>query len=277
MTVEGFAPAKINLTLHVTGQRADGYHLLDSLVAFADIGDRVTASFAEELSLTVTGPMEAGVPSDSRNLMVQAAALIDPKRGAALALEKHLPGASGIGGGSSDAAATLRVLSELWQMPLPKAEDTLGLGADLPVCMAPIAQRMSGIGEQLSPVSPLPNCSIVLVNPRVSVATPTIFRALQHRNNLPMPKVLPCCATANDLADWLKTQRNDLQVPAIKIQPVIDDVLQALDHTDALFSAMSGSGATCYALFENSELAQKHAARLTAAHPDWWVQSGKLL
>ncbi|APG48400.1 4-(cytidine 5'-diphospho)-2-C-methyl-D-erythritol kinase [Phaeobacter porticola] len=277
MTVEGFAPAKINLTLHVTGRRADGYHLLDSLVVFADIGDRIFAERSDQLSLSVVGPMAAGVPTGVGNLMMQAAEMLSPGRGAALVLEKHLPPASGIGGGSSDAAATLRLLSELWKIPVLEAAETLVLGADLPVCMRPSPQRMQGIGEQIVPVASIPDCAIMLVNPGVSVATPAIFRALGRRDNPPMPDVLPTWGAARDLADWLRTQRNDLEAPAISIQPVIEDVLQALASTEAIFSAMSGSGATCYALFESKEVAQKEAARLTEARPDWWVQSGMLL
>ena len=156
----GFAPAKINLTLHVTGQRADGYHLLDSLVAFADIGDEVSAQSSDSLSLTVTGPNATGVPTDGRNLMIKAARLLDENRTAALHLDKQLPAASGIGGGSSDAAATLRVLSKLWDLPIPTADQVLTLGADLPVCLTPCCQRMRGIGGDLAALPALPACDV---------------------------------------------------------------------------------------------------------------------
>ncbi|WP_372834971.1 4-(cytidine 5'-diphospho)-2-C-methyl-D-erythritol kinase, partial [Puniceibacterium confluentis] len=177
MATEVFAPAKVNLTLHVTGRRADGYHLLDSLVVFADIGDTVSVEASDRLSLAVDGPMAVGVPVDDSNLVLRAARFLNPERGAAILLTKHLPAASGIGGGSSDAAATLRALSELWGVPVPR--DVLALGADLPVCMAPGAQRLAGVGDVLTPVPGLPDCDILLVKPGVSVATPQGVRALQ--------------------------------------------------------------------------------------------------
>ncbi|ATG34426.1 putative 4-diphosphocytidyl-2-C-methyl-D-erythritol kinase [Phaeobacter piscinae] len=277
MTVEAFAPAKINLTLHVTGQRADGYHLLDSLVVFADIGDRITVAASDQRSLQVTGPMAAGVPVDASNLMMQAAALMDPARGAVLLLEKNLPPASGIGGGSSDAAATLRALSELWGLPMPGTQDVLPLGADVPVCMSPGTQRMRGIGERLDGLPPLPDCAIVLINPGVSVATPAIFRAMGKRDNPAMPAELPIWDSIGHLATWLKTQRNDLQPSAIQLEPVIGEVLKALSGTAPLYHAMSGSGATCYGLYPTEAEAQAAADRLRAADADWWVRAGRLL
>ena len=276
--VTAFAPAKINLTLHVTGRRSDGYHLLDSLVAFADIGDEITAAPAPKTSLTVSGPMAAGVPTDSSNLVVKAARHLDPNKSASLHLNKTLPPASGIGGGSSDAAATLRALSKLWNVQLPTPQDTLSLGADLPVCLRPVAQRMSGIGEDLALLPSLPPCDILLVNPGVHVATPSIFKALTSRDNAPMPRELPTWNSVQDLAEWLKTQCNDLEEPAITLAPVIAKVLEALAGSDALFSRMSGSGATCFALFPQDSLSTEKAAQeIKTNHPDWWVQAGKLI
>lgn len=276
--VTAFAPAKINLTLHVTGRRSDGYHMLDSLVAFADIGDEITAAPWTETSLTVSGPMSEGVPTDASNLVVQAARLLDPNKSASLHLTKVLPPASGIGGGSSDAAATLRALSKLWDVPLPAPQETVSLGADLPVCLRPLAQRMSGIGEELTLLPSLPPCDILLVNPRVHVATPSIFKALTSRDNPPMLQELPRWNSVQELAEWLKTQRNDLEQPAITLAPVIAKALEALAGTDALFSRMSGSGATCFALFPpDSPSTEKAAQEIKVNHPDWWVQTGKLI
>lgn len=273
--VRAFAPAKLNLTLHVTGQRADGYHLLDSLVAFADIGDQIIVCPAPELSLAVQGPMSEGVPADASNLMMQAAKLLDARKTAALSLTKTLPPASGIGGGSSDAAATLRALATLWGVPHPKAQDMLALGADLPVCLNPAPQRMSGIGEQLQRLPALPPCDILLVNPGVHVATPSIFKALTSRDNPPMPAILPTWQSPEDLADWLQTQRNDLAAPAIALAPPIAEVLSELRNTDALIARMSGSGATCFALFpKGSPKTQSALTTLRQAHPDWWIQAG---
>ncbi|MDE4134283.1 4-(cytidine 5'-diphospho)-2-C-methyl-D-erythritol kinase [Phaeobacter sp. QD34_3] len=279
MAVEAFAPAKINLTLHVTGQRADGYHLLDSLVGFCDLGDVIRVRPADDLSLKVTGPRAAGVPTDGTNLVLRAAELIRPAgQGAEITLEKHLPAAAGIGGGSSDAAAALRALAQLWRVELPGQEALLSLGADVPVCMTPGAWRMQGIGEELTRLPALPPCEILLVNPGVSVATPSVFRGLTSRQNDPMPQVLPRWRDAAELAGWLSMQRNDLQAPAISAQPVIATVLQALQASKALFSAMSGSGATCFALYDaESGQAGRAAEAIRAAYPDWWVMSGLVL
>lgn len=279
MAVEAFAPAKINLTLHVTGRRADGYHLLDSLVAFCDVGDVIRVRSAPDLSLQVTGPKAAGVPTDGANLVLQAAQLMRPEgQGAEIVLEKHLPAAAGIGGGSSDAAAALRALSEHWGTELPASSDLLSLGADVPVCMDPGSWRMEGIGETLSRVSALPQCEILLVNPGVSVSTPAVFRSLTSPVNAPMPGELPHWKTAAELSHWLGGQRNDLQAPAIALQPVIGSVLEVLEATGALFWAMSGSGATCFALFlPKSGEARRASEAIRAAQPEWWAAAGRLL
>lgn len=278
MVVKAFAPAKINLTLHVTGQRDDGYHLLDSLVAFADIGDRIRATHAPDLSLSVRGAMARGVPCDDSNLMIQAARLFDPDLGAALELEKHLPPSSGIGGGSSDAAATLRALSTLWQIPLPQPNDTLALGADVPVCMRARTCRMSGIGDVLADTPPLPPLEVVLVNPGVSVSTPSVFQKLQSRDNPAMSARLPNWPDAASFCNWLQDQRNDLQAPAIALQPVIARTLAALADSDCLHAGMSGSGATCFALYPATSGRAKAACEaLRRAQPNWWAAHGSLL
>ncbi|SNR34615.1 4-(cytidine 5'-diphospho)-2-C-methyl-D-erythritol kinase [Puniceibacterium sediminis] len=276
MATEAFAPAKINLTLHVTGQRADGYHLLDSLVVFADIGDTVRAEAAGDLSLTVDGPMAAGVPTDGSNLVLRAARFLASGRGARITLTKRLPASSGIGGGSSDAAAALRALSFLWGVPVP--QDVLALGADVPVCLCPVPQRLQGVGEVLTPVEGLPECEVVLVNPGVGLSTPQVFRALRNRDNPAMAAELPAWGSAQALADWLKGQRNDLTAAATSVQPEIATVLGALSDAGALFHGMSGSGATCFALFAPGTGAAEAARKaLSAAQPLWWVASGKLL
>lgn len=274
----GFAPAKINLSLHVTGQRPDGYHLLDSLVAFADVGDRLTARAAPGLSLAVTGPMAAGVPVDGSNLVLKAAlALGVANPGASLTLEKHLPAAAGIGGGSSDAAAALRVLSDLWNVALPDPAAVLALGADVPVCLRDGACRMQGLGEVLSEVPALPEVPAVLVNPRVEVPTPSVFKALTYKENAPMSEVVPAFADVRALAAWVAEQRNDLEPPACRLQPVISKVLAVLAGGEgALLARMSGSGATCFALHESAESATRAARQLAQAQPDWWVQPCQL-
>ncbi|CUK05574.1 4-diphosphocytidyl-2-C-methyl-D-erythritol kinase [Shimia thalassica] len=278
MKVEAFAPAKINLTLHVTGQREDGYHLLDSLVVFVDVGDVISAEIADTLRLRVTGPKSEGVPENNSNLVLKAAALFDGSKGAFITLEKHLPAASGIGGGSSDAAACLRALSGLWDVQLPDQDRLLALGADVPVCMTLTSQRMAGIGEDLSDVDGLPEFDILLVNPGVEVATPAIFNALQSRHNPPMPTPLPRFEDAAALAVWLKTQRNDLQPAAITLEPSISDVIDAVTEAGSLYAGMSGSGATCFGVFPPDGVSAKLALeQIRAAHPNWWSAAGKRL
>jgi len=262
-----FAPAKVNLTLHVTGRRADGYHLLDSLVVFADIGDRVTVR-PGAARLRVVGPMAAGVPDGPENLVLRAAALIGAE--AEITLDKHLPAAAGIGGGSSDAAACLRALAGLGAVRLP--DDVLSLGADVPVCLLARAARMRGIGEEVTPLARLPLLHAVLVNPRVAVSTPAIFRGLARRDNLPMPERLPGWHTAEHLIHWLATQRNDLEDPAIAEAPVIAEVLRGVAATaGCALARMSGSGATCFGLYPDPKSAQQAARTLRHDHPGWWV------
>ena len=273
VAVEEAAPAKINLALHVTGQRADGYHLLDSLVAFAAAGDRVTARAAKRTRLRVTGPMAAGVPEDNDNSVLRAAALIGVS--ADLTLDKHLPAAAGIGGGSSDAAATLRALARLSGRALPG--DALSLGADVPVCLLAGAARMRGIGEDVAAVDGLPALDAVLVNPRVPVATPAVFARLERRENAGMPAVLPRWRDAADCAHWLAAQRNDLEAPARALCPEIGAVLEALRAGGGCTLArMSGSGATCFGLCPDAGTARAEAARIAAARPDWWVVATRL-
>lgn len=281
-TVNVFAPAKINLTLHVTGQRADGYHLLDSLVTFASVGDRLDIVPGNALSLTVEGPEAAGVPADLNNLALRGAALIQ-KDGAALVLEKHLPAASGIGGGSADAAAAWRgmlclnddayhAFADGSDHHFKKHIDALTrLGADVPMCIACKPMRARGIGDQLD-VVPLPALYAVLVNPRLPVSTPSVFKALTSKVNPPMPEVIPVFADAAALIDWLKGMRNDLEAPAIAVQPAIADVLKVLEaQTGCGLARMSGSGASCFGLFESEDAAKEAARRLYTAYPDWWV------
>ena len=270
----GFAPAKINLTLHVTGQRADGYHLLDSLVVFADIGDRVSADPADDLTLEISGPHRAGVPVDGGNLVLRAAGLLRAGRGARLRLDKQMPVASGIGGGSADAAASLRVLARLWDCALPAAEAVMGLGADVPVCLTSRPTRMRGAGERLAALSPLPPLWLVLANPGFPVATPDVFRALQAKGNPPMSATLPQWDDTDAFAGWLRCMRNDLEPAALVIVPRIGAVLAALAALPwCLLARMSGSGATCFGLFAGAVQARTAAEMLAKGQPGWWVRS----
>ncbi|MBW6505149.1 MAG: 4-(cytidine 5'-diphospho)-2-C-methyl-D-erythritol kinase [Rhodobacteraceae bacterium] len=272
MAIEEEAPAKVNLTLHVIGQRADGYHLLDSLVVFTALGDRLRFAPAPDLRLDVTGPLAAGVPADHTNLVLRAAKMMGAG-GAAITLEKHLPMAAGVGGGSSDAAATLRGLARLWARALPETPAIARLGADLPVCLAPRPRRMGGIGEDLAEVPQLPPFWMVLVNPGVALATPSVFAALNDKTGRPMPQTLPRCGSASELATFLRIQRNDLEAPAQRLAPVIGTVLAALSgQSGCLLARMSGSGATCFGLFADPLYAAAAARAIGAAERSWWVR-----
>jgi len=268
-----FAPAKVNLALHVTGRRADGYHLLQSLVVFAGVGDDLFAEPAEGLSLTVEGPRAAGVPVDGRNLVLRAAEMLAPGRGAAIRLAKRLPHAAGIGGGSSDAAATLRMLSRLWGVAVPG--DVTALGADAPVCLrAPAPMRMAGVGEVVTAVPALPEAALVLVNPGVEVPTPAVFRALASRENAGMPEV-PGGMDYDRFIRWLAGTRNDLEPAAVGIAPVIGEVLDALRGAGADFAVMSGSGATCVGVLRDMGAAERVARAVE--RPGWWVAAAPML
>jgi 4-diphosphocytidyl-2-C-methyl-D-erythritol kinase len=274
MSVAEFAPAKVNLFLHVTGRRENGYHLLDSLAVFPAVGDRLEAAPAEELNLVITGPFGGTLAAEPDNLVLRAARALAPGKGATLKLHKNLPVASGIGGGSADAAAALRLLDRLWGIEADLRGIAATLGADVPVCVASRAARMGGIGEILRPAPALPPCGILLVNPGVAVPTPAVFKARQGAFSAPAS--LPASwSTAAAMAADLKTLTNDLQAPAIALQPVIGEVLATLAALPgALLARMSGSGATCFAIFPTPATATAAAASI--AQPNWWRWGGGL-
>lgn len=261
------APAKLNLALHVTGRRTDGLHLLDSLVCFAAVGDLVELT-PGPLSLTIDGPFAAGLSAEEDNLCLRAARLAGGQ--AALRLTKRLPIASGIGGGSADAAAVLRGLA---RMGYPLPAETQRLGADVPVCVASVPARMQGIGEKITPLPVLPPLHLVLVNPGVAVSTPQVFAAMDRRDNPPLPDI-PTFAGAAALIDWLRGTRNDLERPACQIAPVIDQMLAALAGQGAGFARMSGSGATCFGVFETAGQAEMAAKALK--QNGWWAVATEL-
>jgi len=278
------APAKINLYLHVTGRRADGYHELDSLVAFAGVGDSVAVAPADHVGLTIDGPFAAGLPAGAENLVLKAAQSLaraaGVSAGAAITLTKRLPPASGIGGGSADAAAALRALIRFWEAYLdnPSLERlALDLGADVPVCLAGRAAFVAGVGERLTLAPPLPPAWLVLVNPGRALATAAVFAARGGPFSAPAPFAETPADTAH-LAALLKARRNDLTEAALAEAPVVADVLAALEAAPgALLARMSGSGATCFALFANEAAARAAAARILAAQGAWWVAAAPLL
>jgi 4-diphosphocytidyl-2-C-methyl-D-erythritol kinase len=279
------APAKLNLYLHITGRRADGFHLLDSLVAFSDIGDRLSVAPAPRLALDITGPFARELAQDDprKNLVWRAAdALAARLRRApdvALTLEKNLPVASGIGGGSSDAAAALKALAEHWQASLDEsALCTIAaeLGADVPVCVIARSCFFGGIGDEIALAPALPPTPLLLVNPGIALPTASVFRARQGAFS-PAARFGAAPASVAELASLLAARRNDLTDAAIGIVPVIRDVLARLAaQPGALLARMSGSGATCFALFETQAAAEAAAASLHPEQPRWWIAAGKL-
>ena len=282
---EEFAPAKINLALHVTGQREDGFHLIETLVTFATTGDLISVTNDPQTEepdssvLKLAGPEASALGVAQDNLVLKAARLLlndqDYMR-LSLTLDKRLPVASGIGGGSADAAAALRLLNREYKPGLsPKELHQIGqkLGSDVPMCIVSKPLLARGTGDILDPVS-LPSFPIVLINPRVPVSTPDIFRTLSDRNNSPLPK-LPAAKDAGIWIEWLGETRNDLYPPAAKQVGAIDDCLTALRDKGAALARMSGSGATCFGLFENEEDAAGAASSIANLRPEWWVISAR--
>jgi 4-diphosphocytidyl-2-C-methyl-D-erythritol kinase len=284
--------AKVNLTLRVVGRRVDGYHDIDSVVAFADCADRLSLVPGLKLTLKTTGPLAQDCGEAADNLVLKAAQLLgervpDLKVGG-FTLDKVLPVAAGIGGGSADAAAALRLLARLNGLAPDDArllEVALLTGADVPVCLASRACDMTGVGETLLPLS-LPKMPCVLVNPRAPVATKAVFEGLGLRSGellVGAADVMQATAWPEpgaSLEDWvevLAAASNDLEAPAMRIEPVIGEVLAALNATDGAWLArMSGSGATCFAIFENTAEAQRAAQKIMLDHPQWWVHAGVL-
>ena len=281
MSVRVFAPAKINLTLEVGAPRADGYHPLQSAVVFAGEGDWIEASAADALTLTIDGPFAGALPVSDDNLVLRAARLLDPDRGAALKLEKNLPIASGIGGGSSDAAAALLALNDLWR--LGKTVDELArlsvsLGADVPVCVHKRSAWMTGVGEKVA-LMHCPMLNAVLVNPGKASPTPPVYRRFDEMRLGAAfeERAAPNWKSGEEaLADAARLG-NDLEAPAVALLPELGDLLASL-RADArsVHAALSGSGATCFAITNSAEDARSLAADLAARNRDWWVRATTL-
>ncbi|WP_137132369.1 4-(cytidine 5'-diphospho)-2-C-methyl-D-erythritol kinase [Rhizobium sp. FY34] len=274
------ARAKLNLALHVTGRRADGYHLLDSLVTFASHGDRLQFVPAAEDDFILEGRFAPELSTDADNLVLQARDSLrhaltqsgQPAPPVRITLSKDLPIASGIGGGSADAAATLRGLMRLWQVQLDDdhlAALALSLGADVPMCLVSRPAMARGIGEDLTPATALPALSIVMLNPLIGVSTPEIFRRLTRRDHPPVP-ALP--QKGGDWITFLQDLRNDLE-PAARAQvPQIGEFCDALTAHGAQLARMSGSGATCFGIFDDTHAAKRAATELAIVYPDAYIQ-----
>lgn len=275
------ARAKVNLWLNVVGRRADGYHLLNSLVAFTDLADEIDVSAAPNLSLEVAGPAAGSLGGEADNLVLRAARLLAGRAGlaprAALRLTKHIPVAAGLGGGSADAAAALLALVDLWRVAMPEEElfDLAAeLGADVPMCLAGRPALVAGVGERLAPAPRLPPCAVLLVNPGVPLPTPQVFAARRGSFSAerPTPGGWPDVAA---FGREIAARGNDLTDAAVSLRPEITNVLQALKGSQGVVhAAMSGSGATCFALYETVEAARRASAALP---PSWWRHAGQLV
>ncbi len=268
------AAAKINLFLHVGTKREDGFHPLQSLAVFTDLGDALAIERASDLSLQIDGPFAKGLDGEGDNLVLRAARAIGGQ-GARLTLTKNLPVASGIGGGSADAAAALRGLNALWSGGKDNTalcEIAAALGSDIPVCVLSTPSFMEGRGEILRAPQSMPRLPMLLVNPGVAVPTKDVFAALKHRSGADMALPGGRFRDTADLLRFLETTRNDLEAPALQIQPVIGEVLAAMAALPgALLTRMSGSGATCFGIFADDDCCARAAQILKEAAPGWWV------
>ena len=276
--MEEIACAKINLALHVRGREADGYHRIETLFAFAEDGDRLRVEEGEELSLEVTGPFAGALAGEEGNLVLRAAEALRARTGvttgARLILDKRLPVASGLGGGSADAAAALRLLSRWWGVAADEdelVEMAAALGADVPACISSRACRGDGRGDRLSPVNgrSLAGMELLIVNPRVPVPTGAVFAGWDGVDRGPLGEGEPLEAA--------RRGRNDLEAPAKAIAPEICDILARLEQTEGVvLSRMSGSGGSCFALFEAEAARDKANVQIRTERPQWWQLSTRL-
>lgn len=281
------APAKINLALHVTGRRENGYHELESLVVFAGVSDEITARPAAADSLKVTGPFATQAGSGDANLVLKAVRAFRARwpehvgTGLEIELVKNLPVAAGLGGGSADAAAMLRLMASLGEGDIFLAElDTvaLGLGADVPACLMSRPCEVRGIGEIIHPLRDFPALHLVLVNPLVPVVTADVFRRLVSRQNPPMPALPQPLTRPAQLGLWLAETRNDLEAAAMSLVPQIGAIRDAIaEHDGCILARMSGSGGTVFGLFGSETQAHQAAHELRVSHPGFWVAAAPLL
>ena len=276
--ISEFAPAKINLSLHLVGQKSDGYHLLDSIVSFVNIGDKISIEPGKSGELKVAGPFAKDLPKSNHNLVVKAARLFNNIKLSRITLEKNIPVTSGIGGGSADAAATVRLFSKFYNKPELPVEKLISLGSDVPVCMQKGIVRMMGVGEEIINLSPAPKVGILLVNPRKALSTAKVFSAVKEKNNSGLNLQGSGEQSLNSWFDWINSMRNDLTASAIHLIPDIRFILDKLITCDgAKVIRMSGSGATCFALFEDFDLLQDAKLKILKECPSFWCESGELI
>jgi 4-diphosphocytidyl-2-C-methyl-D-erythritol kinase len=281
------APAKINLALHVTRRREDGYHELESLVVFADLADDLVAEVADTDQMSISGPFGHAISAEPSNLVLRAVAAFRNRwpelspEGLSIHLTKNLPVAAGIGGGSADAAAALRIMARLSPEPVPVAELadlSASLGADVPACLLSRPLLARGVGEILAPLPEFPALHIVLVNPMIPVVTADVFRRLRAHDNYPLPALPSPLTRPAQLGLWLAETRNDLEPPAVKLVPEIGILVEEVAAAPGcILGRMSGSGATVFGLFGSEGQAHDAASLIRRLHPDYWVGSAPLL
>ena len=275
MKINSFAAAKVNLALHVRGLKSNGYHELDSLVTFANIGDIIEVRPSNELKLTIEGPFADNVPKDADNIVVKAAKFLSPDGKAHINLIKNLPVEAGLGGGSADAAATLRSLSKLWNIQIPKTPEVLG--ADVPICLLKETAIVQGIGEKITPVSIPSNLHIVLIKPNIGLSTAKVFNSLKNKHNEKM-----CTFKGTDsieeFANYLNKLRNDLLQTSITIVPLLRDIINFLNVQNGnYYTQMSGSGTTCFGLFDDEVSAMRALSQAKIKFPNMWCKMVKLI
>ncbi|MBC8408210.1 MAG: 4-(cytidine 5'-diphospho)-2-C-methyl-D-erythritol kinase [Rhodobacteraceae bacterium] len=275
MKINSFAAAKVNLALHVRGLKSNGYHELHSLVTFANIGDIIEVRTSNELKLTIEGPFAVNVPKDTDNIVIKAAKFLLPDGKAHINLIKNLPVEAGLGGGSADAAATLRSLSKLWNIPIPKTPEVLG--ADVPICLLKETAIVQGIGEKITPVSIPSNLHIVLIKPNIGLSTAKVFNNLKNKHNEKM-----CTFKGTDsieeFANYLNKLRNDLLQTSITIVPLLRDIINFLNvQKGNYYTQMSGSGTTCFGLFDDEVSAMRALSQAKIKFPNMWCKMVKLI
>ena len=275
MKINSFAAAKVNLALHVRGLKSNGYHELDSLVTFANIGDIIEVSPFDKLKLTIEGPFANNVPQGAQNIVIKAAKLLSPEGKAHINLIKNLPVEAGLGGGSADAAATLRSLSKLWDLPIPESSEILG--TDLPICLLKETAIVQGIGEKITPVSIPNNLHIILIKPRIGLSTKEVFNNLKNKNNDKMDTF-----TGTDsikvFTNHIKKLRNDLLKTSIDLVPLLSDIINFLNTQNGnYYTQMSGSGTTCFGLFDSRVDAVRALLNAKIKYPEMWCKMAKLI
>ena len=285
MKLNLFASAKVNLALHIIGRRSDGYHILDSLVVFPNISDELTFENSKSTSLEICGPyMDGLINQKQTNIILSTVDKLSQaqqitNQGIAIQLTKNLPISSGIGGGSSNAAATLLALNQIWQCNLGNKELTriaILIGADVAVCLTKKPSRIQGIGDKITKLSNFPSGAIVLANPNIPVSTPKVFANLNNFENSNLPKIPDNFSNFTNLVNWLSETQNDLEPTAIYLEPTIETVKTELQNLkNCEFARMSGSGATCFGLFRNFEDAKHASKTLKEKFPNWWVNVGE--